>query len=111
MKDYLRYSFGKVAERNGGVNGFYGVLDLRLAKRFKIYKSQALEASVDIFNVANLLNKDWGVNHRIGTTHLYTIKGFDQASKTYKYSVNTNAGLSPLSGTPWQIQVSLRYSF
>lgn len=111
MKDYLRHSFGKVAERNGGVNGFYGVLDLRLAKRFKIYKSQALEASVDIFNVANLLNKDWGANHRIGTTHLYTIKGFDQASKTYKYSVNTNAGLSPLSGTPWQIQVSLRYSF
>jgi hypothetical protein len=37
------------AERNGGVNGFYGTLDLRLAKKFKTYKKQNLEVSVDIF--------------------------------------------------------------
>ena len=29
---------GSVAERNGGVNGFYGTFDLRLNKNFKIYK-------------------------------------------------------------------------
>lgn len=40
VKDYIRKSFGKVAERNGGVNGFYGTLDLRLAKKFKTYKSR-----------------------------------------------------------------------
>lgn len=63
VKDYIRKSFGKVAERNGGVNGFYGTLDLRLAKKFKTYKKQNLEVSVDIFNVANMLNKDWGAGH------------------------------------------------
>ena len=67
VKDYSRKSFGKVAERNGGVNGFYGTLDLRLAKKFKTYKKQNLEVSVDIFNVANMLNKDWGAGHNLGT--------------------------------------------
>lgn len=38
-KDYIRKSFGKVAERNGGVNGFYGTLDLRLTKKFNLYKN------------------------------------------------------------------------
>lgn len=111
MKNYLKDSMGKVAERNGGVNGFYGTLDLRLAKSFKIYKTQALEASVDFFNVANILNKKWGVNHNVGTTNLYTVKGFDQATKTYTYSVNSNAGIARGSGTPWQIQLGMRYSF
>ena len=48
-KDYIRKSFGKVAERNGGVNGFYGTLDLRLAKKFNLYKKHSLELSVDVF--------------------------------------------------------------
>ena len=53
LKDYIRISFGKVAERNGGVNGFYGTLGLRLAKKFKVYKKQNIEVSVDMFNVTN----------------------------------------------------------
>ena len=64
-KDYIRKSFGKVAERNGGVNGFYGTLDLRLAKKFQLYKKHSLELSVDIFNVLNMLNKDWGAGHNL----------------------------------------------
>lgn len=111
MKKYLRKNFGKVAERNGGVNGFYGVIDLRLSKKFKLYQTHALEASVDIFNLANLLNKDWGSNHNLSTNYIYTIKGFDQASKTYSYNINPNAGVSSVGGTPWQIQIGLRYSF
>lgn len=111
MKNYISSSMGKVAERNGGVNGFYGTLDLRLSKTFKIYKGQTFEASADFFNVANMLNKNWGVNHNIGTTNLYTIKGFDKNKKAYAYSVNSNAGIARGSGTPWQIQIGLRYAF
>ena len=53
-------------------------LDLRLAKKFKTYKKQNLEVSVDIFNVANMLNKDWGAGHNLGTQKIYSIKGFDK---------------------------------
>lgn len=110
-KDYIRKSFGKMAERNGGENPFYGVLDIRLAKKFPVYRKHNVEVSVDLFNVANFLNKSWGVFHNVGNTNLYTIKGFDPATNTYKYAVNTNAGVSPLSGNPYQVQLGLRYGF
>lgn len=111
LKDYIRKNFGKVAERNGGVNGFYGTLDLRLAKKFKTFKNQNLEVSVDIFNVANMLSKDWGSGHILGNQYIYSIKGFDQGNKQYTYNVNANAGVSNLNGTPFQVQIGLRYGF
>jgi len=110
-KNYIRKSFGKIAERNGGENPFYGVFDIRLAKKFPVYRKHNVEVSVDLFNVANFLNKSWGVYHNVATTNLYTIKGFDPATNTYKYAVNTNAGVSPLSGNPYQVQLGLRYGF
>ncbi|MXV51010.1 TonB-dependent receptor [Pedobacter sp. HMF7647] len=111
MKDYIRRSYGKIAERNGGENPFYGVFDLRLMKKVHTYKKQYVEISADLFNVANLLNKSWGVNHNLGATSIYTIKGFDPATNNYKYAVNTNAGVSSLSGNPYQVQLGLRYGF
>lgn len=111
VKDYIRKSFGKVAERNGGVNGFYGTLDLRLAKKFKTLKKQNLEVSVDIFNVANMLNKDWGSSHSLGKQGIYSIKGFNKEDKQYSYNVNSNTGISSLNGTPFQVQIGLRYGF
>lgn len=66
LKDYIKKYEGKIAERNGGVNGFYGLIDLRIAKKFNLYKNHALEISGDLFNVANLFKKTWGVNEAIG---------------------------------------------
>jgi hypothetical protein len=110
-KEYITRSFGKIAERNGGINPFYGVFDLRLIKRVQFFKKQYLEISGDLFNVANLLNKKSGVNHNLSATSLYTIKSFDAATRQYTYAVNTNAGVSNLSGNPYQFQVGLRYGF
>jgi hypothetical protein len=111
LKRYIRDSFGKVAGRNGGVNGFYGTFDLRLAKTFRMYKSHNLELSVDIFNLANLLNKSWGAGHNLGNQYLYTVKSFDPEQKRYVYNVNANTGVSGLNGNPYQIQIGLRYGF
>lgn len=110
-KDYIRKSFGKIAERNGGVNPFYGTLDVRLSKRIKLPKKLYIEPSVELFNVANALDKTKGVNHGLGNINLYTIKSFDPATNTYKYSVNTNAGVSSLSGNPYQFQLGVRMGF
>lgn len=111
LKKYIRKSFGKVAERNGGVNGFYGTFDLRVAKKFKVHKKQNIELSVDIFNVANLLSKNWGSGHNLGKQNIYTIKSFDAAQKQYVYNVNANAGVSNLNGNPYQVQIGIRYGF
>lgn len=110
-KKYIRKSFGKIAERNGGINGFYGTFDLRLAKKFNVCKKQNIELSVDVFNLANLLNKDWGSGRNLGKQNIYTIKSFDPTEKAYKYSVNTNTGVSSRNGSPYQIQIGVRYGF
>lgn len=111
MKKYIRKSFGKVAERNGGENPFYGTVDMRLTYKVKTYKKQYLEVSCDLFNVANLLNKTWGVNHNLGTTALLSRAGFDPSTNNFKYAVNTNAGVSGLGGNTYQFQLGARYGF
>lgn len=110
LKNYITDYNNKIAERNGGKNGFYGVWDVRIAKKIKFEKIGGFELSVDIFNVANLLNKEWGVNKSYGNMSLYRITGFDAAVKQFKYNLNTS-GLAPLSGNPYQIQLGAKYTF
>lgn len=110
LKDYITEYNNGIAERNGGKNGFYGIWDVRVAKKIKFEKIGGFELSLDIFNVANLLNKEWGVNKSYGNTSLYRITGFDSATKQLKYSLNTS-GLEPLSGNPYQIQLGAKYTF
>jgi hypothetical protein len=111
LKDYVRKSFGKVAERNGGVNGFYGQWDIRVAKRFKTFNKQYIEFSGDLFNVANLLNKNRGVSKNLGATNIYALNGFNTTTNNYNYTVNANAGVVVPGGNPYQFQLGLRYGF
>lgn len=111
VKDYIRKSMGTIAERNGGINGFYGVWDLRIGKKFNVYKNHNIEISGDLFNVANLLKKDWGTNKSLGKQNIYSLGGFDAASSTYNYNVGANTGVVTPSGNPWQIQFGIRYGF
>ncbi|GAB3032631.1 TonB-dependent receptor [Spirosoma pulveris] len=121
LKDYVNAYSGRVAERNGGINGFYGVFDIRALKRFRFNKNHAIELSADIFNFANFLKRDWGVNKSLGTQALYALgvpatgtsaalPGFSQASQRFNYRVN-NSGVVTPSGDPFQVQIGLRYSF
>ncbi len=110
-KDYIRESMGKIANRNGGINPFSGIFDVRLAKTFKTFKKQAFTISADVFNFANLLNKDWGVNYNLGNQTLLVVTGFDQTTRNYSYRVNQNVGVTRQNGTPYQIQLGGRYSF
>jgi hypothetical protein len=121
VKDYINKYSGKMAERNGGINGFFGIWDVRANKNFKIYKTQSLAISVDIFNVANWLNKEWGRNESLGSQALYAlgipasgstpaVSGFDKTNQKFVYRVNT-AGVVTPSGNPYQFQIGARYSF
>jgi hypothetical protein len=97
------------------------VWDVRAAKKFTIHKTHGIEVSVDIFNVANLLNKEWGRNESLGNQALYAlgiprtdttpaVPGFDRDNQRFNYRVNT-AGVATPSGNPFQFQLGARYSF
>ncbi len=122
LKDYINAYSGKIAERNGGINGFYGIVDLRASKRFQFNrKRQYVDFSVDAFNVANILNRNKGTNLSLGSQALYAlgvpasggnaaIPAFSQATQQFNYRVNATGAVTP-SGDPFQIQLGLRYGF
>jgi hypothetical protein len=111
-KDYYTENMGKIAPRNGGINPFSATIDTRLTKSFKTFKTQSIELSLDIFNLANLINKDWGHNENLGREQrLLNIRSFNQDTQRYSYSLNSNTSADPIGGTPWRIQVGARYSF
>ena len=110
LKNLITDYAGRIAERNAGVNGFYGTIDLKVSKTFKTYKTQQIEFSAEIFNFANMLNKEKGVNHSLGNQALYGVTGFNQATQEFNYKVNS-IGTKGFSGRPWQIQLGARYSF
>jgi len=84
-------------------------------------KTHNIELSGDIFNVANMFNKSWGVNKSLGNQALYgagipatattpAVPAFDAAAQRFNYRVNT-AGIANPSGDPFQVQIGLRYNF
>lgn len=111
-REYIRANLGRIAPRNAGWSPFRGRTDLRLARDFPTVQGQILELTVDVFNVANLLNRDWGGEYDLGAAQqLMAVSGFDQATRRYRYRVNENVGRAVKSGTPYQIQLGARYRF
>lgn len=123
----IRNSIGKIFDRNGGENGFYGTFDVRLAKTFRTFNKQQLALSVDVFNFANLLGqvldgvttrgaeatsrRNWGGNFNLGNQTLLTPTGFNATTRQYTYRVNENVGTTQKQGTPYSVQLGARYSF
>ncbi|WP_027302699.1 TonB-dependent receptor [Rudanella lutea] len=121
IKDYINRYSGQIAERNGGINGFYGIFDIRASKRVRVYRNHTIEVSADIFNFANFLKKSWGTNRTLGSQALYAlgipasgstpaVSPFDRTNARYVYRVNT-AGVVTPSGDPFQVQLGIRYGF
>ena len=112
VADYVRENAGRFAERNALYNPWQERLDLRVAKTIRTFGGQAAELTIDVFNLPNLLSKDWGGVYSAGSSqNLLNVTGFDQATRRYRYTVNQNAGVLRKSGNPYQIQAGLAYKF
>ncbi len=111
FRKYLTDNMGKFAPNNGGLMPWRFTWNMSVSKDITIYKKHKLALRADIFNVLNLLNYKWGGFRSIINTNLLTVTGFDAASKSWKYTVNTNAGTELKNTSPYSIQFGLRYSF
>jgi hypothetical protein len=73
---YLSTRRGQYAERNGLRTPWVHQLDMKLMHEFKLSRknlSQKLQLSLDIFNVLNLLNNDWGHVNFVTNVNNYTV--------------------------------------
>ena len=111
-RDVIRKYLGQIAPRNVGWSPFRGQTDVRVARDLTLGRGQAVELTVDIFNLENLLNKKWGGEYNLATAQqLVAVSGFNQATRKYTYRVNEQVGTAVKNGTPYQIQLGARYKF
>jgi|WetSurMetagenome_2_1015567.scaffolds.fasta_scaffold00669_18 hypothetical protein len=118
---YLRNHRGEYAKRNGARLPFSNQFDVRILQDIKTNirgTSNKLQVSLDIINIGNLFNKDWG--HSIFASNqqfnLINIKSTSVNPPTFTY---TGAGqtadkraytISDFSSR-WRMQIGLRYLF
>ncbi len=111
-RDVIQKYLGQIAPRNAGWSPFRGRTDVRVARDIRLGRGQAVELTVDIFNLENLLNKKWGGEFNLATAQqLVAVSGFNQTTRRYTYRVNEQVGTAVKSGTPYQIQLGARYKF
>ena len=115
---YLSANGGRVATRNGVRNGWVNNFDVRLSQELPgVFKGHKTELWVDILNVGNLLNKDWGTVEEIGFPSMRGIVeygGIDSATGKYVYRFNTPDAATIYDDkgiSRWAMQVGFKYKF
>jgi hypothetical protein len=114
---YLSKHRGEIAERMGGLNPWYHSLDLRILQDLGFgsgTKHHGFQLSLDVLNLTNLLNSDWGVRktpNPLASSPLaldplasqpgFPVFNFSGATETY------SADLNP--AYRWRVQIGLRY--
>ena len=109
---YLKSRRGKFAERNGAINPWYMQMDLHLAQEFAIDKRKhKFEITLDILNLTNMLNKNWGVIQTAANKTPITAKSKDSFTVSPE---NLKKGeFVPLidQSSAWSLQIGFRYTF
>jgi hypothetical protein len=113
--DYLSENRGRIAERFGGVNPWYSNIDLRVMQDLTFGvggRPQTVQLSLDILNVANLLNSDWGVRKvasPVATSPLRLAR-FDAAGQPVFNFVGPDQTFidDPSIYSRWQLQLGLK---
>jgi hypothetical protein len=127
---YLRKHRGEYAERNGASYPWQHRVDMKLIQDVftNIGENRnTLQFSVDVFNIGNLLNRNWGAFPTTFKTNPLAYQGYNaQGQPVFQYSYYTNPTNAAPAGTTltdsfrantgtissrWQLQVGLRYLF
>ena len=120
---YLKDHKGEYMTKYGATLPWNHSLDLRILQDLIYRKSTAkhtLQVSLDVINLLNLLNSDWGYkyNYTFGTFQdmgiLGVPTGFSQAAPKFTFDpANPVKGYQPNYSTTstWGIQLGLRYIF
>jgi outer membrane receptor protein involved in Fe transport len=113
----LRENRGKVMERNSCRLPWTNRFDVKLAQNVRLFRRQTAQFTVDVVNVANLLNREWGQQYFVGNQSDQLLSTTNtpadsQGRRTYSaFGARTNSySISDLDSR-YQIQLGLRLGF
>jgi hypothetical protein len=114
--DYLNSHRGKIAERFGALNPWYSDVDMRVLHDIGLDRGgtrHAFQVSLDILNVGNLLNSDWGVRKvaSASATSPLTFVRFNAAgAPVFNFSGPSRTFVDdPSLFSRWRAQLGIRY--
>lgn len=120
---YLSKNKGSYAEANGALLPWLNRFDFRLLQDFYVNagnKKNTLQVSLDILNVGNLLNSNWGVLQRqtVSNGAILRYRSLNAEGQPIFQMVEANGGLAKdsfqkneIAGSTWGAQIGLRYIF
>ncbi len=110
--EYLSAHRGEYAEKYAILSPWYSTWDMRILQNFKL-ASTNLQLSMDILNVGNLINSNWGVRRYPTNTQPVGVSVDGSGNPTYSFDPAQKStftdDFSLLSR--WQIQFGVRLSF
>jgi len=116
--DYLSANRGQIAERFGAVNPWFATLDVRVLQdvAFELGGApQRLQLSLDVLNLPNLLNSNWGVRKvaRASATSPLELVDFDDDGEPVFNFVGPTSTFTddPNVLSRWRIQLGIKYLF
>jgi outer membrane receptor protein involved in Fe transport len=127
-QDCLQENRGRIMERNSCQNPWQNYLNARLAATIPTIGAQGLELSLDLFNVLNFIDRDWGLYKQVsefeGGPRFLNAAGYDAANDrpTYRFAApsiiettvfgeNPSGAQSGVNRSRWTMQVGARYHF
>lgn len=110
--DYLRDNRGGYAERYGALAPWKGRWDIKLLQDIDFAMKNKLQLSIDVLNIGNLINSDWGVVEEPGFNQLLGVTVTDN-DPTYTFDTNRTATYTAATDarSRWRAQVGVRYIF
>jgi hypothetical protein len=127
-QDCLRESRGRVLERNSCRNLWQNYLNLRLGGVIPTVEGQGLELSLDLFNMLNFIDHDWGLYKQVSEfeegPRFLNATGFDAATNRPIYSFaapavieqvvvgeNPSGAQAGVNRSRWAVQLGAKYRF
>ena len=120
---YLRKHRGEYAERNAALTPWLSRLDMRFLQDFYVQPTgsntrHTLQVSVDLLNLPNLLNKQWGIKqgYLVNNPLLFRSVGPDNQPIYRLQQLNGALVTEPFqtilnTTSTWSLQLGLRYMF
>ena len=110
---YMSGRRGSYAERYGALAPWRGKWDMKFIQELKVSKTNAIQFSIDVLNIGNLVNSNWGLVQQPNAVQPIGVSVDGTGTPTYTFNSDLTKTFvydaSLLSR--WQMQFGLRYSF